>query len=115
MLMALIVRGRDADIGAPQGSQEGDIFKPEIQRQTAALLPGQFMSVALDKYDADLTITIYDPYRHKLIERGKLLPDYWADVVIFSPSDIKDQATYQNTYRESDGIAYVMVNGKMEI
>jgi N-acyl-D-aspartate/D-glutamate deacylase len=47
--------------------------------------------------------------------RGKLLPGYWADVVIFSPTGIRDQATYQNPFREPDGIIYVLVNGKVAL
>lgn len=45
--------------------------------------------------------------------RGRLLPGYWADVVIFAPSSLKDRATYQNPFREPDGILYVLVNGKV--
>jgi N-acyl-D-amino-acid deacylase len=48
-------------------------------------------------------------------KRGKLLPGYWADVVIFSPLNVKDQATYQNPFREPDGILYVLVNGKVAL
>jgi N-acyl-D-amino-acid deacylase len=48
-------------------------------------------------------------------DRGKLLPGYWADVVIFAPSSLKDRATYQEPLREPDGVLYVLVNGKVAL
>ena len=47
--------------------------------------------------------------------RGKLLPGYWADIVIFAPASIRDRATYQNPFSEPDGIIYVLVNGKIAL
>jgi N-acyl-D-amino-acid deacylase len=48
-------------------------------------------------------------------ERGKLLPDYHADIVIFSSDAIKDQATYDNPFRSPEGISYVLVNGEIAV
>lgn len=47
--------------------------------------------------------------------RGQLAPGYWADIVIFDPATIKDEATYENPFRAPDGIAYVLVNGKLAL
>jgi N-acyl-D-amino-acid deacylase len=50
-----------------------------------------------------------------IANRGKLAPGCWADVVIFDPAGIKDQATYESPFRAPDGIAYVLVNGKISL
>jgi len=47
--------------------------------------------------------------------RGKLAPGYWADIVIFDPATIKDEATYENPFRAPDGIEVVLVNGKVAL
>jgi N-acyl-D-amino-acid deacylase len=43
--------------------------------------------------------------------RGRLLPGYWADIVIFDPASLKDMASYREPFREPEGITYVLVNG----
>jgi N-acyl-D-amino-acid deacylase len=48
-------------------------------------------------------------------ERGKLLSGYWADLVIFDPATIKDEATYDDPFRGPEGIAYVIVNGHLAL
>ena len=45
--------------------------------------------------------------------RGKILPHYAADIVIFSPDTIRDRATYDNPFLYPDGIRDVLVNGKV--
>ena len=43
--------------------------------------------------------------------RGRLLPGYSADVVVFDPSSIKDTASYDEPFRSPEGVIYVLVNG----
>lgn len=50
-----------------------------------------------------------------LQERGCLKPGYFADVTIFHPEHISDQATYDNPQQYSKGIKYVLVNGKLVV
>ncbi len=50
-----------------------------------------------------------------IAERGKLLPGYWADVVVFNPATIKDQATYDQPFQLPVGVSYVLVNGQVAI
>ena len=50
-----------------------------------------------------------------IIDRGRLQPGYWADAVIFDPSQIKDRATYDSPFRTPDGIVYVLVNGQVAL
>jgi N-acyl-D-amino-acid deacylase len=47
-----------------------------------------------------------------LADRGILRQGMKADVVVFDPATVKDMATYENPAQYSQGIAWVLVNGK---
>ena len=51
----------------------------------------------------------------KLKNRGKIEEKYFADIVIFNPEDVKDNATFKDPRRAPDGIEYVVVNGKIAV
>ena len=46
-----------------------------------------------------------------LTHRGRIAPDFWADLVVFNPETIQDTATYEDPHRYADGISHVIVNG----
>lgn len=48
----------------------------------------------------------------KLVERGLLKPGYFADVVVFDPDTIQDNATYENPHQLATGVQHVFVNGQ---
>jgi N-acyl-D-amino-acid deacylase len=48
-----------------------------------------------------------------LTERGLIVPGYYADLVLFDPDTIIDNATIENPKALSNGIYYVWVNGKL--
>ncbi len=50
-----------------------------------------------------------------LKKRGEIKVGNFADLVIFDPAKITDRATYENPYQFSEGIEYVLVNGKAAI
>ena len=47
-----------------------------------------------------------------LWDRGLLRPGMWADIVIFNPNTVIDKATYPEPHHYSEGMKYVLVNGK---
>src|SRR5437867_700 len=47
----------------------------------------------------------------KLDHRGRLKPDYYADIVIFDPARIQDHATFEQPHQYSTGMVHVFVNG----
>ena len=47
-----------------------------------------------------------------ITERGTLQPGAWADVVVFDPNTVLDQATYTKAHQYPIGIEQVFVNGQ---
>ena len=45
-------------------------------------------------------------------ERGRLLPGYHADVVVFDPETIADHATFDRPHQYATGVRDVFVNGE---
>jgi dihydroorotase/N-acyl-D-amino-acid deacylase len=59
-------------------------------------------------------ITSMPAQREHLIDRGLLKPGFFADITIFDPATIKDEATYTKPAQLSQGVQYVFVNGQLE-
>jgi N-acyl-D-aspartate/D-glutamate deacylase len=51
--------------------------------------------------------------RLRLSDRGLLRPGMAADITVFDPAAVRDRATYEDPLRYSEGIEYVIVNGKV--
>jgi N-acyl-D-amino-acid deacylase len=49
--------------------------------------------------------------RMRLADRGVLKQGMWADVVVFDPETIRDEATFEEPNKLSKGMDYVLVNG----
>lgn len=47
--------------------------------------------------------------------RGLIKKGYWADLVLFNPRTISDNATFKNPYQYPNGIEYVFVNGQIAV
>jgi len=50
-----------------------------------------------------------------LQDRGLLKEGMWADITVFDPKTILDNATYEKPHKYPDGINYVIVNGQVVI
>lgn len=53
--------------------------------------------------------------RVRLFDRGILRPGMAADVTVFDPATIRDVATFDDPNHYSEGIRYVLVNGRLVI
>ncbi len=51
----------------------------------------------------------------QLKDRGLLMEGYKADVIVFDPKTIKDNATYANPKQYSTGTDFVLVNGEISV
>ena len=56
-------------------------------------------------------ITLLPAQRFAIPSRGQIMPGAVADLVVFDPSRISDQATYEQPLQPPEGIVHVMVNG----
>ena len=50
-----------------------------------------------------------------LSERGGIKPGFWADLLMFRPDDVIDEATYDEPKTEASGIDMVVVNGQIAL
>jgi len=48
----------------------------------------------------------------RLLDRGRLAPDYFADIVVFDPQTVIDQATFEEPHQLATGVKHVFVNGE---
>ena len=70
---------------------------------------------ALSLIDALRKMTLLPAERLSLKAKGRIEAGCDADFVIFDPATISDGATYDNIYIDSEGIDYVIINGKIAI
>jgi N-acyl-D-aspartate/D-glutamate deacylase len=49
----------------------------------------------------------------RIFDRGLLRPGMWADVAIFNPETVIDNATFEKPHQYASGIEYVIVNGDL--
>ncbi len=48
-------------------------------------------------------------------DRGLVAENYYADLVIFDPAEVKDNATFEDPHQYPSGIKFVIVNGSIAI
>jgi len=51
----------------------------------------------------------------RIPKRGRLLPGYKADIIIFKPENVNDVADFENPAELARGMEYVIVNGQLAI
>ena len=56
-----------------------------------------------------------ETYAPSFRRKGRLQPGADADITIFDPDTILDNATYMDPFREATGIEYLLVNGELVI
>jgi N-acyl-D-amino-acid deacylase len=104
--------GSDAASMAPEGVFVKTSTHPRSYGNFARLL-GKYVRdervVPLEEAIRKLTALPAATLRVK--ERGRLAPEYFADVVVFDPKTIADNATYEQPHQYAVGMHHVWVNG----
>jgi N-acyl-D-amino-acid deacylase len=60
-------------------------------------------------------MTSYPAQRFGLLDRGLVRPGMWADLVVFDPTTVQDQATVEDPERAPLGMPHVLVNGTFAV
>ena len=70
---------------------------------------------ALTLEEAVMKMTSMPADQYNQPERGRIADGAYADIVVFDPDTIQDQATYTDPHRYPIGIEHVLINGKFVI
>lgn len=104
------------DNDAPGASVEGVLSHEHPHPRAYGTFPRILHKYVRDEQlltlsDAIRKFTSLPAQREHLADRGVLKLGLWADVVVFDPATIRDEATYEDPNRLSVGMQYVLVNG----
>ena len=104
--------GSDAGSLAPEGVFLKSSAHPRAYGNVARLL-GKYVrdEKVIPLEEAIRKLTSLPANNLKLHDRGRLVPGYYADVVIFDPKTIQDHATFDKPHQYSTGVRDVFVNG----
>lgn len=107
--------GLDAD----EMSLDGPLFEPHTHPRAFGTMPrilGRYCrdDKLLPMEDCIRKITSMPAQREKLDHRGLLKPGFYADITVFDPATIIDEATFEHPTALSKGVDYVFVNGQLE-
>ena len=104
--------GSDAASMAPEGVFLNGNPHPRAYGNVARLL-GKYVreEKVISLPEAIRRLTSLPADNLKIRERGRLKPEYFADIVIFDPAAVQDHATFDNPHQYSTGVLHVWVNG----
>ena len=104
--------GADAASQAPEGIFLKSSTHPRAYGNVARLL-GHYVrdEHATTLQDAVRRLTSLPATNLSIKQRGWLKPGYYADVVVFDPATIRDNATYDKPQQLASGVKDVFVNG----
>jgi N-acyl-D-amino-acid deacylase len=104
--------GSDAAALAPEGVFLKSSTHPRAYGNVARLL-GKYVreEKRLSLADAVRRLSALPAQNLTLADRGRLQPGYFADLAVFDPSKIDDQATFAKPQQYAVGMRHVFVNG----
>ncbi|HLJ85543.1 MAG TPA: D-aminoacylase [Candidatus Angelobacter sp.] len=106
-------------LDAGELSMDGPLFEPHTHPRAFGSMPrflGHYVRELhlLPLEEAVRKITSLPAERERLSGRGLLKEGAYADIAIFDPATIVDKATYTEPAQISQGVKYVLVNGRLE-
>lgn len=104
--------GSDAGSQAPEGVFLKSSTHPRAYGNVAHLL-GYYVrdQHAATLQDAVRRLTSLPAMNLAIKQRGSLKPGYYADVVVFEPATIRDNATFEKPQQFASGVEDVFING----
>lgn len=101
------------DAGGLDPARSGGLAHPRAYGTFARVL-GRYVreEAATSLEDAVRKMSAAVATRLRIPERGLLREGYFADVIVFDPGTIGDQATYESPHRAATGVEQVFVNGQ---
>jgi N-acyl-D-amino-acid deacylase len=99
-------------------SLDGPLYEEHVHPRAFGSMPrflGKYVRDAnlMPLAQAIRKITSMPAQREHLAGRGLLKVGFFADITIFDPATIIDHATYTESTKLSEGVDYVLVNGKL--
>jgi N-acyl-D-amino-acid deacylase len=106
------------DTDAPGQATDGPFAKDLTHPRAFGTMPrvlGKYVRQdrLLTLEDAVRKMTSLPAQRSRLLDRGILRAGMAADVVLFDPERIRDVATFENPLQYPEGVAFVIVNGRV--
>ena len=106
-------------LDASESPLDGPLYEPQSHPRAFGSMPRFLGRYVRDQKLMPLTeairkITSMPAQREHLAGRGQIQVGYFADITIFDPDTIMDQATYTESTKLSQGIDTVLVNGQVE-
>ena len=107
-----VMFGSDAGAPAAEGDTLEDAAHPRTYGNVARLL-GKYVreEKVISLEEAVRRLTLLPAETLNIKSRGRLAPGYFADVTVFNPDTITDNATYDDPHHYATGVEYVLVNG----
>lgn len=101
-------------------SPEGVLGKGKPHPRNYGTFPRVLAKYVREKHllaleEAIRKMTSFPAQKLGLRDRGMLREGLWADVVVFSPLEVQDTATYDGPARFPVGMKYVIVNGEVVV
>jgi N-acyl-D-amino-acid deacylase len=102
----------DGSSQAPEGVFLGSSTHPRAYGNFARLL-GKYVreEKVISLEEAVRKLTSLPAWNLKIRKRGTLKPGYYADIAIFDPNTIRDNATFETPKKYATGMIHVFVNG----
>ena len=107
--------GSDGSAVSPQGILGRGKPHPRFYGTFPRVIGHYVREGVLNLQEAIRKMTSAPAQRLRLRDRGILREGYKADINIFDPNRVKDEATFTDPHRFASGIFYVMVNGTLVV
>ena len=113
---SLVMIGSDGRAVSPYGKFSNVHFHPRYYGTFPRIL-GKYVreEKVISLPEAIRKMTYMPATKIGLRDRGQITEGAFADIVIFNPQTVIDNATFENSQRFSSGIREVLVNGKLVV